>query len=286
MYNRYCAPEPHQPVTPIHVAGQAEPGPNELFITNRFTLTGTEKDPSCLQILHGSCHLPGHYPYSSVGVVAKAGPGTEHRTGQTLVFSPHYSKDVWLPLQSGMSGQIFISNDLDPVAAAFMPLLCVALSAYEELDDENIRTVELWGRGLLGKLLLRLLELEGKLGFTMETKTDRNQIWAGLDSGVWGCEETAIVALDCDLLAQVRHHSALKSYPPDRHIRFIDLTRPEIIKESITHDHVQEISRRIRKQEFNVTGLIAQHIHVEHMEQFILHAAEGLFEGKTVVYDW
>ncbi|MEK4473949.1 hypothetical protein NSQ91_12095 [Paenibacillus sp. FSL R7-0048] len=285
MYNKFTESGP-QPSVHFTTARKAEPGPNELFITNRFTLTGTVKDPSCLQLFHGACHLPGHYPYSSVGVVTKAGLGAEHRVGQALVFSPHYTKDVCVPLHSGVDGQIFISNDLDPVTAAFVPMFCVALNVCEELADEGIKTVELWGMGLLGKLLLRLLEQDEDLSFSVEKKEAKDEIWAGLNSGVWDCEERAIVALDSDLLSQVQRHSALKNDPPDQHIQFIDLTRPGILKESITHDRIQEISRRIGKQELEVTSLIAQHIHAEHMEQFIRQAAEGFFEGKTVVYDW
>lgn len=273
----------------------------DLVIRNHFTLTGTERDDSNLSFFHGSFVPPEHYSYSSVGYIEEAGSGMKHRLGSRVVYRPQFSKYVHLSLEENrLKDLIFLSDDIDLVDATFIPILCVALSAYYDIKDHEVETVNLWGYGLLGNILLRLLSRDEEYRVNVfmdevESFVRNNELsdqkymgqvhFRGLSEMLNKLDENqALVLLDSTLLPE-RTYEKMKMNPL---CMFMDLSRfaANDVRTCLKHDNIQEVYQLLRQQEIHLKDLIAQHVHAEHVEDIISQTKRGFFKGKTIVYDW
>src|SRR5439155_5375932 len=152
------------PSVEVHPYHEAVPD-DGVLVRTLFSLLGTQPEETLLSCLPNALYLPSQPGYASVGVVEAVGTDCARFNPNDVVILPAcYSTYVTL---DGVQVQRLsktllhhIPPDHDPVSATFVPLISLAMYlARQAIGMEGEWTV-LFGCGLLGIVLVRILQRE------------------------------------------------------------------------------------------------------------------------------
>ena len=117
-----------------------------------------ESLPLDLPTLAGSYGFPIKYGYAITGRVLEAGPDVEAPAPGELVFVHHPHQDVFV-VPAGMA--VRLPDDLDPRVGVFAANLETALNVVHDAPSRLGETALVFGLGVIGQLVSRLLTLSG-----------------------------------------------------------------------------------------------------------------------------
>jgi hypothetical protein len=272
---------------------------HSTVIRNYFTLTGTRDDGSCLRRLAGQCGFSGHFGYTSVGKMEESGAGLRTiERGSMVILAAQFSKYVDLyDSQIPLLRKVFLTSipaNIDPVNSLFLPMICVALKLYHDMEDAFRNGTAFLGCGLAGVVFLKLLNINGIHPDVCPEKGDisreiisRNGAGyvAHSDSGaLWETElhENVFVFSESASLTAVR-----RKYD-DSVARILEVSRADEGGDPwYSHDLAAEAADLIASGIIDCTDLIAGHIHAESAGEISERYATDLNDGrKFFVYDW
>ena len=158
-----------------------------------------ENLPLDLPTFAGSYGFPIKYGYAVVGRVLDAGPGVEAPSpGGETVFVHHPHQDVFV-VPAGMA--VRLPDDLDPLLGVFAANLETALNIVHDTPLRLGETALVFGHGVIGQLVSRLLTLSGLRVLAVDPLERRREL--ALAGGVQEALES-----DGDLIARVREATA------------------------------------------------------------------------------
>ena len=150
--------------------GAPAPGPGEVRVravlsaishgTEMLVYRGEvpENLPLDLPTFAGSFSFPIKHGYASTGRVLDAGPGVEEFSPGDLVFVHHPHQDVFtVPADF----PVRLPHDLDPLRAVFFANMETALNVVHDVHARLGETALVFGQGVVGLLVTRLLEMSG-----------------------------------------------------------------------------------------------------------------------------
>ncbi len=154
----------------LREASVPPPGPGEVRVETSASAVsaGTEMLvyrgevpeglPLDLPTLEGSFAFPIKYGYAAVGHVLDTGPGVEHLSSGDPVFVHHPHQDVFV-VPARMP--VRLPDGLDPTLGVFTANLETALNVVHDTPLRLDETALVFGGGVVGLLVARLLKLAG-----------------------------------------------------------------------------------------------------------------------------
>ncbi|HEY9062626.1 MAG TPA: hypothetical protein VIO64_19325 [Pseudobacteroides sp.] len=266
-----------------------------------FSLTGTRNDLSCLKDLASFSNIPGHFGYTSVGVVEEVGSCCSFaEKGKTVLLPAQYSKYISIKASDyqEMRAVLFkaVPNDVDKVDVLFLPALCTALKLYSNLDDPEKGSIIFLGCNIIGTVFLKLLGCEGIHPSIYIDHADmkaelllENGGEAVIENGEQMPKEMAKKVKDVFVFSaspwidDIRENSSLD------HANFIDVPQEDIKQERypwVSYDVQQAALDLISNGGLYFRDLIAQHIHAETVQETYKSIKENTYKGRVLVYDW
>jgi D-arabinose 1-dehydrogenase-like Zn-dependent alcohol dehydrogenase len=278
---------------------------DSVLVRNRFSLTGTLREQSLLGHLPDSLGLPLHPGYANVGVVEEI--VTAHgqlARGDVVVIPACHSTYTTLTKASlsDLPGFFLqrVPADVDMVDATFAPLVSLSLYLTRQAPQALGGPVVLLGCGLLGVVLLRVLQLADvdAIVYTGDDDMPRELIESGagvvlgykrllpkemvgkvqvvfvLSSSVWCSQAVATLSSIQGGPAIV---SALLNDDSDsngKHLAWLG------------YDAFKEALDLLRSGELIVRDLVVQHVHAEIADQVYGAIQQNRYRGRAIVYDW
>jgi len=129
--------------------------------------------PLDLPTFAGSFSFPVKHGYSSAGRVFDVGPGVENLSPGDPVFAHHPHQDVFtVPADFPVP----LPRDLDPVRAVFYANMETALNVVHDIHARLGEEAVVFGQGVVGLLITRLLGLSGVRVLAVEPVPGRREL--------------------------------------------------------------------------------------------------------------
>jgi len=276
---------------------------NGLIIRNLFTLTGTVSD-NVLDTGSKLYTIPGHFGYASVGIINDVGEGyLQFEPGMLVVLSPKYSKYIKVnnvrELNKDESYFNVIPKDLDKVDATFIPLVSLALTLYQNIENINDKKrIILLGCNIVGIILLKLLVTYGEVA-TVILDNDVIKPDLLIESGAESVFNYGD-SIPQDLINNAGNIFVLSNSPWASNIQnsflevnpycnFVQFQNNYSINNTCSwrhHDTINLAIELLKEERLNVKDLIGQHVHAESALDTFHSIKKNVFGGKVVVYDW
>lgn len=165
--------------------GAPDPGPGEVRVrallsavshgTEMLVYRGEAPDdlPLDLPTFAGSFSFPIKHGYASAGRVVEVGPGVENLSPGDPVFAHHPHQDLFT-VPAGFP--VPLPRDLDPVRAVFFANAETALNVVHDAHARLGETAVVFGQGVVGLLVTRLLGLSGVSVLAVEPVRRRRRL--------------------------------------------------------------------------------------------------------------
>jgi 2-desacetyl-2-hydroxyethyl bacteriochlorophyllide A dehydrogenase len=141
----------------------------EMLVYRGEVPEGLELD---LPTLAGSYSFPIKYGYAAVGRVLDAGPGVPHAPGETVFV--HYPHQDVLVVPAHLA--IRLPDGLDPEAGLFFANAETALNVVHDAPLRLGETAVVFGAGVVGLLVARLLKLAGARVLAVDPLEKRREL--------------------------------------------------------------------------------------------------------------
>ncbi|BCJ94859.1 hypothetical protein acsn021_24280 [Anaerocolumna cellulosilytica] len=260
---------------------------NKVLLRNMFTLMGTilfnlsmNNKMSLFNI------IPKHYAYSSIAVVEDIGEQNfSIDIGSRILLSPLFKKfsiiDNIGALKTEGRFYSILPDDIDPVDAIFLPLICKALELCEDYRIIKSKPILLIGCNILGAIILKLLNLEN---------TDSTVLLTGEDLDVKYLKEygasKVIYEKEIDETFFNQYHNVINLTSDYcnmvQWVHSFEGNSYGIINRDVQTTAIQLLQSR----ELYVKDLIALHVHAECVGEIHQSIIENKFMGKALIYDW
>ena len=142
----------------------------EMLVYRGEVPEGTKLD---LPTLAGSFGFPIKYGYAAVGRVLDAGPDVDVFATGDLVFVLHPHQDVFVAPETM---PVHLPKDLNPLLAVFCANVETAVGIVHDAAPRLGETALVFGSGVVGLLVARLLKLAGAKAFVIEPLAARREL--------------------------------------------------------------------------------------------------------------
>ncbi|PJI06524.1 MULTISPECIES: hypothetical protein [Clostridium] len=269
---------------------------DEVLLRNLFTLVGTNTYKLSSNISKEI--IPNHNAYSSVAIVEEVGDDYKNiDIGSVVLISPYMNKYIKLKKLQKLKKECImfdeISKNIDLVDATFIPLICKAIDICNDISMSDSKELIVLGCDLLGVIIVRLLkridihpiiiidnndikqEILKKSGakyiiyknqYKLKSINKNVKNIINLTSEKWAQEIQRNIQNNID---QVKYYNCNSE-----------------INRSLSHDNKINAVSLLASGELNVTDLIGQHVHAEHISDTIKAIRNNDFLGRALVYDW
>lgn len=260
---------------------------SKILLRNMFTLMGTIPfELSINNQMNSFDIIPRHYAYSSIAVVEDVGKqNTYIDVGCKILLSPLFKKFAILENLKQLKGKgeffLFLLEDIDPVDAIFLPLICKALELCEDYRILRLEPVLLIGCNLLGAIILKLLKLEN-IKTAVLLKGEDLDVRYIKEYGAY----KVVFENEIDQKFFSEYHNIINLTSEycnvSRFVQFSEGSRYGRINRDVQMSAIQ----LLQGGELCVRDLVALHVHAEYIDEIHQSIIDNKFMGKALVYDW
>ncbi len=270
---------------------------NSITVRILFTLTGTCNRNIDLQMFSSHDFIPYHANYTSVGIIEEVGSNTKLSGKGKLVLLPaQFSKYIdftekeYLKLKRKYFS--ILPRDLDPVDALFLPFICVALDIVSRIQEEGLESILFLGCGLLGAILLKILDLDNihPIIYLDEKDIDSRLLFENgakhvFENGSEIAQDVKSSIKEVFVLSKGDWVDNIKENILYESVNYTDLWAEEG-EFAMCYDTQLVALDLLRNNQLYLKDLIAQHIHAEAAMEACNSIKDNFYKGKSLIYDW